>query len=142
MNKIKDKRIALGLTQHQLAELTDIPFRTIQNWETGQRKCPEYVERLLLEKLDRLNVETAVYHTTQTRNENDMDRFKTNIYFHMEKGANLWEIEDQAKQQGFTTDRLRFLGYEVEMEVEIFKDGSNQVVSIMGVDVSDKKISI
>jgi transcriptional regulator with XRE-family HTH domain len=45
---IKEKRIALGLTQHQLAKLTGIPFRTIQNWEGGQRKCPEYVERLLL----------------------------------------------------------------------------------------------
>ena len=48
MSKIKEERIKLGLTQHQLAELTGIPFRTIQNWEGGQRKCPEYVERLLL----------------------------------------------------------------------------------------------
>lgn len=47
-NKIKSERIRLGLTQYQLAEITGIPFRTIQNWETGQRKCPEYVERLLL----------------------------------------------------------------------------------------------
>jgi len=48
MNKIKDKRIELGLTQQQLSDLTGVPFRTIQNWEIGQRKCPEYVERLLL----------------------------------------------------------------------------------------------
>lgn len=52
MNKIKSERIRLGLTQHQLSELTGIPFRTIQNWETGQRKCPDYVERLVLEKLN------------------------------------------------------------------------------------------
>ena len=48
MSKIKETRLELGLTQHQLAELTGIPFRTIQNWETGQRKCPDYVEKLLL----------------------------------------------------------------------------------------------
>ena len=48
MNKIKDKRIELGLTQQQLAEITGVPFRTIQNWETAQRKCPDYVEKLLL----------------------------------------------------------------------------------------------
>ena len=48
MSKIKEERLKLGLTQHQLAEITGIPFRTIQNWETGQRKCPEYVEKLLL----------------------------------------------------------------------------------------------
>lgn len=48
MSKIREERTKLGLTQHQLAELTGIPFRTIQNWEGGQRKCPDYVEKLLL----------------------------------------------------------------------------------------------
>lgn len=48
MSKIREKRIELGLTQQQLADLTGIPFRTIQNWEGGQRKCPDYVEKLLL----------------------------------------------------------------------------------------------
>lgn len=48
MSKIKEERLKLGLTQQQLADLTGIPFRTIQNWEGGQRKCPEYVEKLLL----------------------------------------------------------------------------------------------
>lgn len=52
MKTIKSERIRLGLTQHQLADLLGIPFRTIQNWETGQRKCPDYVERLILEKLN------------------------------------------------------------------------------------------
>lgn len=51
---IKDERIKHGLTQQQLSKLTGIPFRSIQNWEGGQRKCPDYVERLVLEKLDRL----------------------------------------------------------------------------------------
>lgn len=54
MSKIKEARSKLGLTQQQLAELTGIPFRSIQNWEGGQRSCPEYVERLLLEKLERM----------------------------------------------------------------------------------------
>lgn len=53
MNTIKEVRKKYGLTQHQLADLTGIPFRTIQNWEGGQRKCPEYVERLVLDFLDR-----------------------------------------------------------------------------------------
>lgn len=54
MSRIKEARSRLGLTQQQLAELTGIPFRSIQNWEGGQRSCPEYVERLLLEKLERM----------------------------------------------------------------------------------------
>lgn len=70
MKSIKTERIRLGLTQHQLADLTGIPFRTIQNWETGQRKCPEYVEKLVLEKLERMGEtdrEQAywIYHTDE-----------------------------------------------------------------------------
>jgi DNA-binding transcriptional regulator YiaG len=48
VNTIKNVRIKYNLTQQQLSDLTGIPHRTIQNWEGGQRKCPEYVERLLL----------------------------------------------------------------------------------------------
>lgn len=54
MNKIKDKRIALGLTQQQLSDITGVPFRTIQNWEGGQRKCPDYVEKMILDKLNQM----------------------------------------------------------------------------------------
>lgn len=49
---IRQARIQHGLTQQQLSDLTGIPFRTIQNWEGGQRKCPEYVERMVLDLLD------------------------------------------------------------------------------------------
>lgn len=44
---IKELRITHGLTQKQLSEITGIPERTIQNWEGGQRKCPEYVENMV-----------------------------------------------------------------------------------------------
>lgn len=46
--RIKEARLKLSLTQQQLAELTGIPYRTLQNWEGGQRKCPEYVEKLVI----------------------------------------------------------------------------------------------
>lgn len=50
--RIRQARIQHGLTQQQLADLTGIPKRTIENWEGGQRKCPEYVERMVLDLLD------------------------------------------------------------------------------------------
>lgn len=49
---IRDARIQHGLTQQQLADLTGIPKRTIENWDSGQRKCPEYVEKMVLDLLD------------------------------------------------------------------------------------------
>lgn len=50
-NFIKAERINCGLTIKQVSEMTGVPYRTLQNWEAGVRKCPDYVERLVLEKI-------------------------------------------------------------------------------------------
>lgn len=52
MKTIKSERIRHGLTQEQLSNLVGVPVRTIQNWESGIRKCPGYVEKMILEKLN------------------------------------------------------------------------------------------
>ncbi len=44
---IREMRICLGDTQSEFAARYNIPFRTIQNWETGIRKPPEYIIDLL-----------------------------------------------------------------------------------------------
>ncbi len=44
---IKETRKKYKLTQKQLSEMTGIPMRTIQNWETGKRSCTEYTEKLI-----------------------------------------------------------------------------------------------
>ena len=45
--EIKEIRELTGLSQTAFGNKYNIPMRTIQNWETGQRKCPVYVEELL-----------------------------------------------------------------------------------------------
>ena len=52
---IKETRIKHGLSQQQLSNITGIPKRSIENWETGQRKCPAYVEQMVVEKLEQQN---------------------------------------------------------------------------------------
>ena len=44
---IREMRMRLGDTQGEFALRYNIPFRTIQNWEAGVRKPPEYVINLL-----------------------------------------------------------------------------------------------
>ena len=44
---IREMRKQLGDTQSEFAERYNIPFRTVQNWETGMRKPPEYILELL-----------------------------------------------------------------------------------------------
>ena len=50
---IRELRKVTGMTQTQFSIYTGIPFRTIQNWELGTRKAPDYVlkmlERIVLE---------------------------------------------------------------------------------------------
>ncbi|MFR7592360.1 MAG: helix-turn-helix domain-containing protein [Longibaculum sp.] len=44
---IRDMRTRLGDTQSEFAARYNIPFRTVQNWEAGVRKPPEYIISLL-----------------------------------------------------------------------------------------------
>lgn len=46
---IRDMVVYTGSTQESFGREVGIPRRTIQNWCTGQRSCPEYVRFLLAE---------------------------------------------------------------------------------------------
>ena len=50
--QLKTVRKATGMTQQGLADRTLIPFRTIQQWEGGQRTPPPYVQRFVLNELE------------------------------------------------------------------------------------------
>lgn len=41
-----------GMSQKVFAEYFGIPLRTIENWATGKRKCPEYLLELMRYKLE------------------------------------------------------------------------------------------
>lgn len=56
---IKEARLAAGLTQKEMSEAMEIPMRTIGSWEDGSRKCPPYVERLVIRELQRIAEEKA-----------------------------------------------------------------------------------
>lgn len=52
MNAFKNLREASGMSMTEFAKYFNIPYRTIQNWEYGVRKCPEYVVELMEYKLN------------------------------------------------------------------------------------------
>lgn len=47
----KEIREASGMSRNQFCEYFGIPYRTIQNWELGERDCPEYLLDLMVYKL-------------------------------------------------------------------------------------------
>lgn len=58
MNRIKEARLAAGLTQKEMSAQFEIPLRTIEDWERGNRKPPAYVEKLIIEKLESIVAES------------------------------------------------------------------------------------
>ena len=50
---IKTLRQKYNLTRKQFTEMFDIPYRTVQDWELGNRKCPEYLLKLIEYKLEK-----------------------------------------------------------------------------------------
>lgn len=49
---IKETRIKHGLTIKQVSDLTSVPYRSLQNWESGERKCPDYVSNMVVTMIE------------------------------------------------------------------------------------------
>lgn len=52
----KELRQASGMNLTQFSEYFGIPYRTIQNWERGERQCPSYLIELMAYKLKNENI--------------------------------------------------------------------------------------
>ena len=48
---IEDARKSCGMSRKDVAEWLEIPYRTLTNWENGERPCPPYIEKLIVEKI-------------------------------------------------------------------------------------------
>lgn len=48
----KELRKESGMTQKAFSEYFGIPLRTIENWERGVNKCPQYLLDLMAYKLN------------------------------------------------------------------------------------------
>lgn len=58
--KLKAARAAVELSQQNMADLTLIPRRTIQDWEAGVRIPPPYVQRFVLNELTDMKIMTEM----------------------------------------------------------------------------------
>ncbi len=52
-DKLKEKRVALGLTQAQLADILEVKPNTVARWERGLLSVPRTVE-LAMETVERM----------------------------------------------------------------------------------------
>lgn len=95
MTTIKNERIRQGLTQEQLSKMFDIPVRTIQNWESEIRKCPSYVEKMILDKLNQPDYKTILEEVMDMM-KSDLKHLKNNDTKQYVENV-IGEIEDSLK---------------------------------------------
>ena len=51
--RLKTTRSNARLTQAELSKRMEIPQRTIEDWEAGKRTPPQYVQKLILQALEK-----------------------------------------------------------------------------------------
>ena len=54
--EFKELRKATGMTQRKYSEYFGIPLRTIEDWDSGVRKCTPYLLDLMHYKLEKENM--------------------------------------------------------------------------------------
>lgn len=64
---IKEARTQAGLTQQALSDMLGIPKRNIENWEGGKRKCPDWCERLIVDKIQQIMKEEIKHRNDKHR---------------------------------------------------------------------------
>lgn len=55
---LKDLREQSGLSRPRFAEYFGVPYRTMQDWELGNRKCQGYLLALMRYKLEKEGILT------------------------------------------------------------------------------------
>lgn len=50
--KLIELRKSTGMTRREFCEYFGIPYRTMQDWELGNRKMPDYLLRLMIYKIN------------------------------------------------------------------------------------------
>lgn len=48
---IEEARKKVGMSRKEVSDWLEIPYRTMCGWENGERVCPTYVEKLIVEKI-------------------------------------------------------------------------------------------
>lgn len=139
---IREMRTSLGDTQSEFAHRYNIPFRTVQNWETGVRRPPEYMLELLTKRVqkDLINSKTVVLPKFDQRKKilPKMGDYKTSLGW-------LRAVQDCMREPVvFALDEAlmcqgRFLGRDDEFLVWVY--GSDSLTRFNGVVVLGNYIS-
>lgn len=122
-NKIKQLRESTGLNRREFCEYLNIPYRTVTDWERGERHAPDYVVRLLsyyikMKKIDNKDAESDLnenkqYEIKELREKTGMNRKEFCEHFDISyRTVTDWEREERHAPDYV----VRLLEYNIRME--------------------------
>ncbi len=116
MSAIKKHRKKAGLTQKQFSDLFKIPIDTIKNWESGRRKPPEWVEKLIINELKRTKgkVKTMTFTTFKSERRLNIDELREVLVL----------MENQETTDRYTSTSIDINGDYAHIQVDIDEDGN------------------
>ncbi len=138
---IRELRDLSGKTQHDFADFLEIPFRSIQNWEGGQRNAPEYVVKLIEYKLIKEGIimtyaelkakgvkiqESDRYDGGIYLGTNEYYILNGSIYLH-EYNSNLSQYTGKENNTEFLTDMKESYSDDYYFAMGINEDGAKQI---------------
>lgn len=66
--RLIELRTSTGMNRREFADYFEIPYRTVQQWELGDRKMPEYLLRLMAYKA-RIEKANGIINVQEDREE-------------------------------------------------------------------------
>lgn len=118
MLDLKQVREIKGLSQQDVADILDIPKRTIEDWERGKRKAPEYVSRLINEKLLNIPTEQIEFEKQYIVVEYSAIMGESILFVGSKNECN--EVEDEIRKV-LTSDQKQVIDYAVVRMAEYEK---------------------
>lgn len=122
---LREARAKTGLNRRRFAEHFEIPLRTVEDWEAGKRKMPEYLLRLILYKL---KIEQLLQKEEVTRAEMCELTCMVMVY---DDGGNVL-VQDK---KGDNWSGINFPGGHVEPEESFLQCAIREVKEETGLDV-------
>jgi DNA-binding transcriptional regulator YiaG len=58
---LKEAREHIGMSQSEMNKKLEIPEQDIENWESGTQECPPWAQRLILDALRTIKLESDGY---------------------------------------------------------------------------------
>lgn len=118
-SSLKVLRKIKNLTQQELSDILNIPLRTIENWENGNRKPPKYINELIRDKLLKMTNEELENEKKYVVLKLENGK-KASIVFEGSK-RECFSFEDEARKKLSTNEQL-YRNYTTQKYSEYIKE--------------------